>query len=180
MPVLSNPKHERFAQELAKGKTATEAYELAGYKPNRGNAATLKQDQSISGRIAELLAEREDVHAQATAQAIDRTGLTKQWVLDRLINNALIANGEKTVKLKIKPRDSTEPVEIEMSMRDAQAANRALELLGKELGMFVDRREVGEPGEFERLDEAELLDAIRQYAEETGLSIEEIETATQH
>jgi phage terminase small subunit len=35
MPVLSNPKHERFAQELAKGKTADEAYQLAGCKPNR-------------------------------------------------------------------------------------------------------------------------------------------------
>jgi hypothetical protein len=30
MTVLANPKHERFAQELAKGKTATEAMRLAG------------------------------------------------------------------------------------------------------------------------------------------------------
>lgn len=30
MTALSNPKHERFAQELAKGKTATEAYVVAG------------------------------------------------------------------------------------------------------------------------------------------------------
>lgn len=30
MPALTNPKHERFAQELSKGKTATEAFELSG------------------------------------------------------------------------------------------------------------------------------------------------------
>ena len=48
---------------------------------------------------------------------------------------------------------------IGKSMADPQAANRALELLGKELGMFVDRSEFGRPGEFERLSrmtEAEL------------------------
>lgn len=54
MPALSNPKHERFAQELSKGKTATEAYVLAGYKPNDGNAATLKGNQRVLGRVAEL------------------------------------------------------------------------------------------------------------------------------
>src|SRR5690606_2363866 len=54
MPVLPNPRHESFAQALAKGKTADEAYALAGYKPNRGNAATLKANQSILDRVAEL------------------------------------------------------------------------------------------------------------------------------
>jgi len=54
MTALSNPKHERFAQELAKGKTADEAYVIAGYKENRGNAATLKANQSILDRVQEL------------------------------------------------------------------------------------------------------------------------------
>ena len=55
VPVLDNQRHERFAQELAKGKTADEAYQLAGYKPNRGNATTPKANQSIAARVAELL-----------------------------------------------------------------------------------------------------------------------------
>lgn len=54
MPALENPKHERFAQALTKGKTADEAYVLAGYKENRGNAATLKAKQNILDRVAEL------------------------------------------------------------------------------------------------------------------------------
>jgi phage terminase small subunit len=54
MRSLKNAKHERFAQELAKGKTADEAYRLAGFKANRGNAATLKAKQSISDRVREL------------------------------------------------------------------------------------------------------------------------------
>jgi hypothetical protein len=52
--TLPNQRHEVFAQHLAKGKDADEAYALAGYKPNRGNAATLKAKQSISARVTEL------------------------------------------------------------------------------------------------------------------------------
>jgi len=54
MPALQNPKHERFAQALAKGKTADEAYVLAGYAENRGNAVRLKTNESIVKRVAEL------------------------------------------------------------------------------------------------------------------------------
>lgn len=55
MPILLNAKHERFAQGLAKGKSAGEAYELAGYKRNDGNASTLKGKQNVLDRVAELL-----------------------------------------------------------------------------------------------------------------------------
>lgn len=52
--VLSNPRHERFAQELAKGKTADEAYVLAGYQENRKNASRLKANEDILTRLREL------------------------------------------------------------------------------------------------------------------------------
>jgi phage terminase small subunit len=54
MGVLSNPKHERFAQHLFKGETADKAYQLAGYKENRGNACRLTQDENIVKRVEEL------------------------------------------------------------------------------------------------------------------------------
>lgn len=54
MPALRNTKHERFAQELAKGKTADEAYQLAGYAENRGNATRLKANESVAARVTEL------------------------------------------------------------------------------------------------------------------------------
>ncbi len=56
MPVLSNPRHERFAQELAKGRSQVDAYELAGFKPDDAHAARLAGNGRISGRVAELLA----------------------------------------------------------------------------------------------------------------------------
>ena len=54
MPVLSNARHERFAQELATGKSASEAYGLAGFKPDRGAACRLSAKVNIRSRISEL------------------------------------------------------------------------------------------------------------------------------
>jgi hypothetical protein len=39
-------------------------------------------------------------------------------------------------------------VDVEITARDSQAANRALELLGKNFGLFIDRAEIGSAGEF--------------------------------
>ena len=54
VPTLRNPQHERFAQELATGKTADAAYVLAGYQENRSNAARLNASQNIQRRVAEI------------------------------------------------------------------------------------------------------------------------------
>ncbi|MEN6549147.1 MAG: hypothetical protein ABFE07_24145 [Armatimonadia bacterium] len=69
MPILSNARHERFAQELAKGKSATEAHAAAGYKPNRGNASTLSNEQSILNRVAEIQG-RTAIRAEVTAASL--------------------------------------------------------------------------------------------------------------
>lgn len=53
MPVLKNPKHERLAQELAKGRSATDAMEAAGYSDPRNSTRLTKNDE-IQARVAEL------------------------------------------------------------------------------------------------------------------------------
>src|SRR6185437_5880057 len=73
MPVLSNAKQERFAQELAKGKTADEAYVLAGYAENRGNAIRLKANERVAERVAEI-----------TGRAADKAEVTAARVLEEL------------------------------------------------------------------------------------------------
>lgn len=84
MPVLKNARHETFAQGLAKGLTADEAYQKAGFKPNRGNAATLKANQSILDRVAEI-------QGKAAAKA----GVTIQSLTDELEQARGIAIAEK-------------------------------------------------------------------------------------
>lgn len=69
MAALENARHERFAQEIAKGKPASEAYTLAGYAYNEGNAIRLKGNEKVSARVAEIL-ERGAVRAEVTVATI--------------------------------------------------------------------------------------------------------------
>lgn len=52
--TLSNTRHEKFAQELAQGRSADEAYKLAGFKAHRGNASRLSANENILRRVSEL------------------------------------------------------------------------------------------------------------------------------
>jgi phage terminase small subunit len=54
MPALENNRHEAFAQYLAQGESAENAYEKAGYLPNRHNASRLKTKEHIKQRVREL------------------------------------------------------------------------------------------------------------------------------
>lgn len=54
MPILSNTRHEAFAQAWVSGMAAEAAYVAAGYKPSRQNAARLTTNEAILARVAEL------------------------------------------------------------------------------------------------------------------------------
>lgn len=69
MPALSNPRHERFAQALAKGMTQAEAYADAGYKPSEPNASRLTSNDKVQKRVAELQ-ERAAVRTEITVASI--------------------------------------------------------------------------------------------------------------
>ena len=69
MPTLQNTRHEKFALELAAGKSATEAYVLAGYRPSRRNASRLRTSEDVIGRVKELQAASAN-HAVITVASI--------------------------------------------------------------------------------------------------------------
>lgn len=71
MPTLNNIRHERFAQELAKGKGQTEAYVAAGYKENRSAASRLAEDVNVCERVRELQ-ERGAIRVELTVADIIR------------------------------------------------------------------------------------------------------------
>jgi hypothetical protein len=57
MPVLPNIRWEKFCQALAQGKSATESYTLAGYRPHQGNSSRLRWFEMVQARLAELQTE---------------------------------------------------------------------------------------------------------------------------
>jgi phage terminase small subunit len=71
---LKNARHERFAQELAKGKSQVDAYEAAGYRPHDSAAARLFGNVRVAARLDELkvrAAEKAVITAADIAQQLD-------------------------------------------------------------------------------------------------------------
>jgi len=54
VPILKNPKHELFAQALARGENATKAYQSAGFKGSRANASRLRANSNVTARVREI------------------------------------------------------------------------------------------------------------------------------
>ena len=111
-----NQKWEMFAGHVAQGKNHTQAAILAGYA--EGSAAVrgceLYRRPLVQARIQHL-------KNSTSEMAIQRVSLSKSWVLLSLREN----------------------VEKALAEADRSAVNRGLELIGKELGMFVDRKLIG-------------------------------------
>lgn len=81
MPQLSNSKHERFAQEIAQGRSASEAFVLAGYAKNDSNAARLNENERVKARVAELIAERVEINREGINRAVERVQVSVESLL---------------------------------------------------------------------------------------------------
>jgi hypothetical protein len=77
MPVLDNARHERFAQALAKGMSATDAYTKAGYSGDRTAASRLSTNVNVQARLLEL-----------KTKSAEKTVLTVASITDRLLKIA--------------------------------------------------------------------------------------------
>lgn len=156
MPVLTNKKQERFAIELAKRTPQGQAYELAGYKRNDAHASRLAKDGKIMARVAEL-------QERVTAKVVERVTINRIWVLDMLRENLERALQHKAVL-------DTEGNPTGEYRYEGNVANRALELIGKELGMFIDRKEIRHTTDLDTMSDHELVATL---ARETRLLLED-------
>jgi phage terminase small subunit len=142
---LANARHESFCHGLARGLPASVAFVEAGYSANDGNACRLNGNEKVKIRVAEL----KEIVQKMQNLSSHRVVLTKSWVLEQLIGVVLDA------------RSQDRP--------DSAGANKALHLLGLELGMYVERQEIGKPGEFEGQTIATKRERVLDIARQLGL-----------
>jgi phage terminase small subunit len=116
VPPLKSFKQEKVCQQFVLGFSQAESYANAGYAQAAHHAAQFFARPEIKARVDELAAE---IHERAR-QHMDRYNITREWVLERLIDNAREAYKD----------------------RQFAPANQALSLVGKELGMFIERKEI--------------------------------------
>lgn len=127
MAALRNTKHERIARLLAEGANQTAAY-VASYGGTRETAASscarlLRHPVSgplITMRVQELRDRLSRAIGETIEDITTSRPLTRDWVLEEL---------RLTVERAKKGNQNS-------------VVNKSLELLGKELGMFVDRSDV--------------------------------------
>lgn len=85
MPILSNQRHELFAQALARGMSATDAYHEAGYKRDRFAAHKLTTKHHIKERVAEL-----------KSVTVKKTEVTLEWLVQEAVKTIKEARADKS------------------------------------------------------------------------------------
>jgi hypothetical protein len=165
MPALPNPRQERYAQLLAKGTKQIEAYVQAGYSRKTSSASQLASDPRVAARVTELQIEVRRTEEEARQKAVKKLALTEEWIVERLMYNA-----ERC--LRGQPILDKNGVQIPgqyTGKPDSMGANKALELLGKYKGMFIDRHEFGAPGAFAAMTDEELSAKIEDMGSKLGI-----------
>ncbi len=149
MPVLKNPRHERFAQHFATGKTLEAAYEAAGYRPNKSHAYKLRWKPQVAERIEEI-----------QIKAAEKAGVTVERIVFELAKIAFANAGDyfvwgpngvtinpsedltedqRSVIAEVSETRSETGGSIKLKLSDKQSA---LEKLGRHLGMFKEKVEL--------------------------------------
>ena len=144
MPILQNARHEAFAIAVANGKSFTDAYVEAGFKPNGANASTLHKNTNIQLRIAEIQQERERI---TTERYVAETDYTRDRLLGYLETARTIAEA------------NANPVGV----------TQATVAMARILGLIIDRREVGDAGAFDAMTDEELVREATKKAQELGV-----------
>lgn len=168
MPVLENARHERFAQALASGMSATDAYADAGYSGDRTAASRLSTNVNVQARVAEILsagAERAEINQEMVLRELAKIGFSDirkaiKWNGhlvteednpdggDVLVVKTIVSNHVTLIDSEDLDDDTAAAIAqisqnatggISLKMHDKKGA---LVDIGRHLGMFRDKVEV--------------------------------------
>ena len=123
------PSRKILAAERASGKTWAQAAQAAGYSEGRNGTTRASTDVNVLTQVSAL-------EAEIIERTLERAVLTKADVLAELHSTYLASRegAERTVVTRDGPIVDRVP--------DYKAAVRALELYGRELGMFGSRLDI--------------------------------------
>lgn len=144
MGRLGNEKHEYYARHRARNMNAAKAAIAAGY--SAGSSTThLEENEEIQARIVELRAEYESQKEQQRAAAVEAAkvvgqlaGYGRAWVIQQLAEVAGLAKNAEQFK----------------------EATTALELIGKDFGMFQGGSEDDEKNSVPQTIDLDALAAV--------------------
>jgi phage terminase small subunit len=130
---LKNARHEKFAQELAKGDAASVAYRAAGYSATGNSAEVAASRLFKTVKVAERVAE---LRGKIADKAADISGIDAAWVL------------KKAAELHDKALEE----------KQLSVAKGALDIIGKHVDVQAFREHVQHSGliEYKNLSDEEI------------------------
>jgi hypothetical protein len=149
---------EEACLNIIRGRSPVDAYRLAGFElqPHRkkieGQARDFFRRPKIAQRIAELRAQVAEKAAVDGAFIIGEIMRLYQYAAEYV--PMLDAQGKPTDRFV---------------MRNAAEARKNLDLMGKATNLYLDRREIGKPGDFSRMTSDELREKIAERCRAAGL-----------
>jgi phage terminase small subunit len=145
-----NPRQLRFIDHYIKTGNQSRSYMLAGYEPKSRNALDANASQLVRNpKIAAEIGRRKRA-------LIKRNDVTLDKLLAELAEDRALAR----------------------SLGQPGAAIQATQLTARLVGLLVDRKQTGSPGDFAHLSTpAEVVDAIRkELGEEAAVLLEQLTT----
>ena len=148
-----NPRQRAFILNyMANGHNATRAALAAGYSPNGADVIgwqLVHQNKVVSKEIDRLL-----------ELATKKSGISATYILSSLKD---VADACKAKRIE-KDADGNP---MERGVVDSSGANRALELLGKNLKLWVDTLDISRRTELDGVSDEELLKIIKDSTKNT-------------
>lgn len=145
MPALKDHRKEKYAQELAKGKTQVEAYKASGFRAVKPDCVTV---------VANRMAHKPDVEARI-AELKEVSAMRAEVTVASLIQEA------------------EEARQLAMATDNPSAAVMAIREKGVLSGKRIQRSEIGMPGEFDHLSDDELFRLLQDEAAEVARLIDQ-------
>ena len=157
MSLLRNARHELFSGLFVKTGNARQSYIESGFSESTADAGAsrLLKHPKVSARIVEIRGNIVKKAERVVKVVEEKLGIDKAWVIAELIEVVQMAKQAKQVKDK----DGESIGEYQQNL---SAANKALELIGKELKMFVERSEILHGSVLDNLEHEQLKELENQ------------------
>lgn len=156
LPDSLTIQEEGYARARAIGMSQLEAMALitGGKTTSRGAGSHYEKKPHVKARIDQL-------RHELTERAVEKASVDRAWVLSRLKKVADRCLQEEPVMVRGEPTGEYK--------FDSAGANRALELLGKELGMFVERKQI-DMNPLGQMSDDDLMRMAAELAQQTGMA----------
>jgi hypothetical protein len=89
MPLLSNPRHEAYAQGRANGLRVHDAYISAGFEGNPSAASQIENRPEVRSRVQEIIQEKQEKRRQIEAERGEEpiSDIDHEWIVRELKRN---------------------------------------------------------------------------------------------